>query len=329
MPISHENHLIFVHIPSTGGSSIERMFSIFGDRKIPNMKMLFGFDKCLNRYLQHLTLSDIKEIVPEDIFQSYFKFSVVRNPWAKMVSEYHYFSRDRSELSFPLFVQKRINSMDQHFLEQYKFIVDESGDVAVDLVCRFENIQTDIRKVFERFDMPKTLLSRSNGRHYDHYSTYYDDTARELVAERYKKDIELFKYSYSDLADSRASETSKFIDETIRDRAVVLLETSMKEDTDLQLYINDTYSMEPFFKENDILFIRKVSIGKIVKGDIVAYRTKRGICVHRCVKIIKSGRSFVLRTKGDNLFSFDSGHVTEKELLGVEGELGLIPVSRV
>ena len=82
--ISHKHKVIFVHIPKCGGVSMEGV--LFKPRQRRSKKYLFGSP---NKYqtggLQHLMSSHIIEEVGEDIFNQYFKFSFVRNPWDKMV----------------------------------------------------------------------------------------------------------------------------------------------------------------------------------------------------------------------------------------------------
>src|SRR4051812_39230730 len=68
--ISHEHRCIFVHIPKTAGNSVNRVFGI-------------GWQdhKDLQRYHAEL---------PAELFATYFKFAIVRNPWDRLLSDYNY-----------------------------------------------------------------------------------------------------------------------------------------------------------------------------------------------------------------------------------------------
>jgi hypothetical protein len=70
--INHELKCIFIHIPRTGGSSIEQW--------------LQGKDQWnINKETKHLTSLQAKHIY-KDYWDEYYKFSIVRNPYNRVVS---------------------------------------------------------------------------------------------------------------------------------------------------------------------------------------------------------------------------------------------------
>jgi hypothetical protein len=74
--INHKYKFIFLHIPRTGGTSIE--------------KALFGQDWWgVHPPSKHLTAHMAKQIYAP-YWQDYFKFTFVRNPWDRMVSMLKY-----------------------------------------------------------------------------------------------------------------------------------------------------------------------------------------------------------------------------------------------
>ena len=90
MPVSHAHRAIFVHIPRAGGSSIEKALGIFGRENdgvnSPCPDMLFGVAGGVQ--MQHLTIGEIRGRIDAAIFESYFKFAFVRNPFDRIVSAY-------------------------------------------------------------------------------------------------------------------------------------------------------------------------------------------------------------------------------------------------
>ena len=89
MPISHEDKIIFVHIPKTGGASIEKSLGIFGNDNNgnlePNFEILYGQTK--DKILQHLKIEEIKKLKKKE-FETFKLVSFVRNPYDRIISEY-------------------------------------------------------------------------------------------------------------------------------------------------------------------------------------------------------------------------------------------------
>jgi len=205
--ISHKHKVIFVHIPKCGGTSIEDV--LFKPLCRRSKKDLFGFP---NKYqtggLQHLMSSHIIEEVGEDIFNQYFKFSFVRNPWDKMVSQYHYTIAKRQDLqnhigitkssSFKKYINRVFKAeMFVQWDQQYKFLYVNKKCV-VDFLGRFESIQEDFNIVCDKIGIRQQKLPHIHKSDRKHYTEYYDDKTREIVAEKYSKDIEIFGYKFGE-----------------------------------------------------------------------------------------------------------------------------------
>ena len=93
MPVSHGHRVIFVHIPRTAGSSIEKALNIFGEENDGKNtycpEKLYGLSG--NIYLQHLTIFEIRDTIRKRVFEchtfdEYFKFTFIRNPFDRMFS---------------------------------------------------------------------------------------------------------------------------------------------------------------------------------------------------------------------------------------------------
>ena len=189
-------------------------------------------------YGRHATLRRVRKRLGRKRWDDYFKFAITRNPWDLVVSQYHWATRrdegqphkgavGRSLKRFwtrPLRVRKNfkvlganlarnILKMDvvtfeffvTHMLRYYEpndpFYFDRSGAVGLDFLIRYENLQSDYGSVCERIGLPRSELpslktkSRPEQRH---YSTYYDDRTRELVAKMYHRHIEHFGYRFEE-----------------------------------------------------------------------------------------------------------------------------------
>jgi hypothetical protein len=204
--ISHKYQCIFVHIPRCGGTSLEHIIWP-GPRRESDLWMGF-VDKYHNKYqtggLQHLFARQILQEVGEQVFRKYFKFSFVRNPWDKAISQFSYIKR-RDDLrdyiglsendSFKTYLGKIRTKPHVQWEKQYEFILDDQGELLIDFLGKFEHITRDVEYVFGRLDI-HTSLPHVNATTHAHYSTYYDMESMEMVAELYADDIKLFDYSF-------------------------------------------------------------------------------------------------------------------------------------
>ena len=205
--INYEKQFIFVHIPKTAGESIEKL--LFNRTKKNQRRMLFGSrNKYQTGELQHLMAHHIKEEVGPDVFSDCFKFSFVRNPWDKLVSQFHFSVQYRKPLRDLLKIDK--NSSFKDYLNsilvldvnvqwdhQHKFVY-HNNECLVDFIGRFENLQEDFKIVCDKIGIPRQELPHSNKSTHKHYTEYYDDETREIVAEKYAKDIEMFGYEFGE-----------------------------------------------------------------------------------------------------------------------------------
>lgn len=138
MPISSTLHTIFIHIPKNAGESIERTLDMYGGNPL---ETFWGVLE--NRsVLQHLTAVQVRERLLSDVWDQYFKFAVVRNPWSRAVSEYKWYLRYGTVIPFyewvetledRLKINHAINIYEAgHNVAQHKFVYDAKGNMLVD-----------------------------------------------------------------------------------------------------------------------------------------------------------------------------------------------------
>lgn len=219
--ISHDLKCIYIHIPKTAGTSVE---SIFGEHKnssvrlkqdhrsIMNLKntivpwqksnyAILDWLKFLNQ--RYKALRDGVPSITNNQFNEYFKFAFVRNPWDRAYSWYRNVLRDefhlqelniKPDISFREFL---VNHVEQWALRpQLDWLVDENGDVAVDFVGRFENLDHDFSVICSKIGIQTTPLPNILNSGASRYIEAYDTETQELIYQRYKAEIELFGYSF-------------------------------------------------------------------------------------------------------------------------------------
>ena len=219
--ISREHECVFIHIPKTAGTSIETALGyheVANERGRQDHRRLRNIEQAIwppNR--QRFLPADFAryasqrlrgrsrgfEFITSTEYDRFFKFAVVRNPWDRVYSWYRNVVRDpfhqkelgiSADCSFADFVKNHLDCWALN--EQIDWLVDESGNIALDYVGKFEALQetfVHICKVLgiENQVLPKVLDSGTS----DFRSAYTDDI-REIVAARYAKEIELFNYEF-------------------------------------------------------------------------------------------------------------------------------------
>ncbi len=210
MPLFHSKKVLFLHNPKTGGTTIEKVFDLDVTREnlftIGDVKY-FSKHQCS---LQHLSYIELKRRIPSDIFDSYYKFTFVRNPWDRIVSTYCWDKREfKTFEKFVDFVETLYNKYTVETLTDFpefsikycahlypQYIYTGEG---VD-VYRYENFTSEMSKIMGRFNISDPTLGKDipliNSSSHGHYSSYYNDRTREVVRKIYAEDIRRFGYTF-------------------------------------------------------------------------------------------------------------------------------------
>ncbi len=219
MIISHKHKFIFIHIPKCAGTTIchslinnlyfklpRRQAWMFNKLNL-NIAEVFKVTTDHGNSLeldQHDTFRDIKNYLDKKNLNidEYFKFSFMRNPWERRVSQYEYAKRMAKEkgedwaieislMSFYEFITERNDS-------QLNWVSNEKNNVAVDFLASGRNLQQDFNKICKKIGIPHIELPHKNKTKHKHYTEYYDDETRQIVANNCAKDIEYFNYKFGE-----------------------------------------------------------------------------------------------------------------------------------
>ena len=192
--INHKHKFVFIHIPKTAGTSIESLFI-----NNAHIKDVPG---------KHNMVRDIGS----EFLKKYFSFTFVRNPWSRMVSYYEFRIKRSFDMynhgdSFKKWISflhssdvKRIDAYQFNLAikNQYEFLINKSNEISVDFIGKFENLQEDFNTICDKIGIPYQELPHENKSKHKHYTEYYDDETRSIVAEKYAKDIEYFGYKFGE-----------------------------------------------------------------------------------------------------------------------------------
>ena len=229
--ICHNEKCIFIHIPKNAGQSVEHVFlqrlGLSWDTRAPLLLRQNDRPELGPPRLAHLKAGEYVSCryVSATMFDSYYKFSFVRNPWSRMVSFYKYLGYQR-RCDFKTFL---MGPFSNRLFEDMHWFVGPQADylyqgerLLVDFVGRFETLQQDFHQVCDALSIPqtglphvnksreavarmtpaeslRTLARRLTGQripvHAD-YRDYYDQATRQRVAELYARDISCFEYGF-------------------------------------------------------------------------------------------------------------------------------------
>ena len=194
--------LIFIHIPKTGGTSIEYALDLYG--KIENTCGVKG-----SKAMQHFTWIDYEQFFSERIrhipYNNYFKFSIVRNPYDRLISEYYWcavpgigFKNDQSFNDFVNTVENIVKNKNfketvyhDHFIPQHHFIY-KSDKLVVNKLFKFEKFNEIIIFLKQKYkinNLPHTQYQK-----YDKINLNYYQKLK--IYNMYKKDFKLFGYKF-------------------------------------------------------------------------------------------------------------------------------------
>lgn len=176
--------IIFIHIPKTGGTTIQHALDIRGCNHIDRYKYTDDSNK-------------------------YF-FTFVRNPWDRLVSAYTYLKSDtcnngdkKHGAQLPntfdgfvtqLLLNKTTWLKKLHFRPMMHFICDINS---INFIGRFETLQQDFNNMCDSIGIQRSVLLHKNESDHNHYTTYYNDKTRDIVSNLYEQDIKNFNYNFN------------------------------------------------------------------------------------------------------------------------------------
>lgn len=205
--ISHLYKFIYIKNNKVAGTSVEAYFEKYCmnpstkhivqhklDSKISEYGIVGNREngKC-TKYYNHISAKKIKEYVGDNIFNSYCKFCVIRNPYDKMVSLYNMkVNRDCYKGSFKEFVKK------SNCINHNKYFINNKS--CIDFYIRFEFLHEDLKKICKKlnieYDISKLPRFKSNFRKDSDYKIYYNKELKQIVYNKHKKEFDLFGYKY-------------------------------------------------------------------------------------------------------------------------------------
>lgn len=181
-------------------ASDEKKFVWFRVAKVGTRSIL----EILNKNQVPFSINDYEVSFNPKRYKNYFKFAFVRNPWDRVVSCYmnkvvpngpKYYQECLGK-GFDYFVdfisKKDLTTADAHIRLQTSLIPIQH----VNFIGRLETFADDLQYIAKVIGLQLQEIPRKNRTAHDHYSKYYTEKTKKIIAEKYKKDIEAFGYEF-------------------------------------------------------------------------------------------------------------------------------------
>ena len=198
MIICHTHKFIYLKTPKTAGTSIEVFFEQFCEEgDIIGMRGKENIQKFKPEWNNHMSAKKVCDKLDPDVWNSYFKFCSIRNPWDLMVSRYWY-KRGMGllESDFDTWI-----CTEESCRNNFPRFHSIDGAFAMDFCIRYERLHEDIQHICSVLGLPCDLstlptLKSTFRKSPDHYSQYYTKESREWVQEKFSDEIERFNYAF-------------------------------------------------------------------------------------------------------------------------------------
>ena len=149
------------------------------------------------KFYNHMPAREVKQQVPADVWEGYFKFCVERNPWDKVLSHYNMHSaRQGGGLSLDEYLARG-----RFPVNAFRYTDRSRKKIIVDRVIRYEKLLVELDAMFAQLDIPfEGALGISAKSEYradrQPYQAVFNDQQRQIVEKAFAKEIELHGYRF-------------------------------------------------------------------------------------------------------------------------------------
>ena len=200
MPYYQNKHLLYIHIPKTGGSTIEIcldqndkkiLFSGHGNRLFPNKELQ-------KVSLQHQTIQTLKDYegLSKIPFNDDLKIiSCVRNPYTRLVSDLFHWNlinqkstKEETYKAIKKYIYKDI--YDNHNKPQIQFLLYNNNIIPNIDIIKTETLNSDLENLGYKIKRNYNVGKKSHLNYYD----YLNPDSIELINYVYYEDFITFEY---------------------------------------------------------------------------------------------------------------------------------------
>lgn len=181
---------LFIHINKTGGSSVSLAL---GEKE-----------------QTHLSAATIMNFIGHQNFKEKFSFAFVRNPYDRVVSQYHYRLQTNQtnikaeNMGFEDWITKTYVEKDPRYFNyplmfqpQLDWISDYEDKLLIDFIGKFEQINEDFKHICKQIGKGNLALPHHRkSKRKKTYQDYYSAETKRIISKVFEKDLDYFKYTF-------------------------------------------------------------------------------------------------------------------------------------
>ncbi|OUS20430.1 Type II secretory pathway, pullulanase PulA [Rhodobacterales bacterium 59_46_T64] len=215
MIISRGRRYIFIHIPKTGGTAMALALEaramkddvMAGDtpKAVKRRGKLRGA-RAAGRIWKHSTLADLDGLITPAEVAEFFTFTLVRNPWDRMVSYYHWLQGQHFDhpavhlakaSSFTGFLNHPQTAANLRASHYASYMCGADGSEHCDAYIRLEHVAQDAARLEAHLGFALRLPQANASVRRADYRSYYSDSDAQTLSEICATDIARFNYSFT------------------------------------------------------------------------------------------------------------------------------------
>ncbi len=195
MPILENENLIFINIPVTTNGELEEILDV-SDVEEQSKWYVYKNEHPL-KWKKHISFAVVRN--PFDrVVRNFQNARQNESYWDSAISptESRHEEKTLKDKSF----RETVDLLDElehgGWEKQYNFVTDGKENIVVDKIIKYENLEEELSTLFGNSLNPELSKQKKKNSRERGYRVFYDRETKEKVKERYKKDFELFDYSF-------------------------------------------------------------------------------------------------------------------------------------
>jgi len=213
--VSHKYRFIFIKTHKVAGTSIEFALTRFAgedgivtpfsvriderERERSGFGVARNYKTGAGEYRAHIPAEEVRKLLGQETFGRYFKFSVERNPYDKVVSLYTWLNRDPKRplgQSFDAFIAE---GRARQVADCDRYCIDDKP--AMDTMVLYHDLQAGLDGIAKHLGLPGRIdltdIRRKSGyRTSQDYRTYYSPASRAAVERDFAREIAQFGFKF-------------------------------------------------------------------------------------------------------------------------------------